>query len=358
MAQARRKAASEVRQPASGATHGPASTGIDAKRVQRRPTRRKSPVQESAPRAQHSLDHALRDLLHVVGSPDADVLTAEALQHWGVEAAAAFASVGLVLREGLPDEIPCPECGDGTMVRVAREGAAARVVVAMCWGGGEPHRVRTAIDDTRLWRLSLSGVARCVSRALCARGTPEVVDPERLIAVGAIEYRGSVHDCFLARGLWWPDATSRICSAEAIKSSPRPFVIALDRTGPSSIWTDAKPVVVRLPSIVSWGLGGITVDLGAVPTQSATPSVASGAADWITVTAAAEMLVGVRSGLSLERARARVSRHAGMPQATRPFVTNGEDRVARRIDRHTFSTWLMSQRDVELDEADGWAQGG
>ena len=65
----------------------------------------------------------------------------------------------------------------------------------------------------------------------------------------------------------------------------------------------------------------------------------------LTVTEAAKRLVDVVDGLSLEKARARVCK------ATRAnkFRTNGEKRSKRRIDPHSFSTWLLEQRDSDLD---------
>ena len=75
-------------------------------------------------------------------------------------------------------------------------------------------------------------------------------------------------------------------------------------------------------------------------------------AKWLTVTAAAKRLMDVVSGLTLEKARARVSAAAGRDE----FQTNGKERTDRRIDRDTFSTWLLKQRERDLAEADadGW----
>jgi len=77
-----------------------------------------------------------------------------------------------------------------------------------------------------------------------------------------------------------------------------------------------------------------------------------GGATWMTVTAAAKRLMDVVSGLTLEKARARVSAAAGRDE----FQTNGKERTDRRIDRDTFSTWLLKQRERDLAEADsdGW----
>jgi CheY-like chemotaxis protein len=71
-------------------------------------------------------------------------------------------------------------------------------------------------------------------------------------------------------------------------------------------------------------------------------------ADWLTVTQAAELLVHDLPGLDLKRARARVSVSAGRDE----FGTNGRKGKSRRIDRHSFSTWRLAQRDRDLDAED------
>lgn len=73
---------------------------------------------------------------------------------------------------------------------------------------------------------------------------------------------------------------------------------------------------------------------------------------WLTVTIAAKRLMDVVSGLTLKKACARVSVAAGRNE----FQTNGKVRTDRRIDRDTFNTWLLRQRDRDLAEADsdGW----
>ena len=66
------------------------------------------------------------------------------------------------------------------------------------------------------------------------------------------------------------------------------------------------------------------------------------------MTEAGEMLLDVVSGLDLPRARGRVSAAA----SDRKFRTNGDKGRNRRIDLHSFNTWLMQQRQRELDHFD------
>jgi excisionase family DNA binding protein len=65
---------------------------------------------------------------------------------------------------------------------------------------------------------------------------------------------------------------------------------------------------------------------------------------WLTVTEAAELLLEDVSGLDLQRAKARVSKAANEQR----FRTNGRRGRDRRIDRDSFSTWRLEQREKDL----------
>lgn len=69
---------------------------------------------------------------------------------------------------------------------------------------------------------------------------------------------------------------------------------------------------------------------------------------WLTVTQAAEMLLEVVSGIDLLRSRARVSRGAQRGK----FKTNNCRGKARRVERGSYSTWLLEQREKDLIAVD------
>ncbi|MEX2672873.1 MAG: response regulator [Phycisphaeraceae bacterium] len=76
------------------------------------------------------------------------------------------------------------------------------------------------------------------------------------------------------------------------------------------------------------------------------PFIADGhrAGQWLTVTQSARMLMDVVSGLSIEKARSRVSVAASRGE----FTTNGENRSDRRIEPDSFNTWRLEQRERDL----------
>ena len=71
-------------------------------------------------------------------------------------------------------------------------------------------------------------------------------------------------------------------------------------------------------------------------------------AAWLTVTECAGLLMEGVSGLDMQTPKARVSKAATAGR----FRTNGKTGTARRIDRDSFSTWRLEQRERDLDAAD------
>ncbi|MBX3322453.1 MAG: hypothetical protein KF757_05630 [Phycisphaeraceae bacterium] len=67
--------------------------------------------------------------------------------------------------------------------------------------------------------------------------------------------------------------------------------------------------------------------------------------EWLSVTEAAELLINDVSGIDLDKAKARVSKAA----TEKRFRTNGISGRDRRIDRDSFSTWRLEQRENDLD---------
>jgi len=81
----------------------------------------------------------------------------------------------------------------------------------------------------------------------------------------------------------------------------------------------------------------------------ASPKGASAAAReveraWLTVTEAAALLMTDVSGITFHQAKARVSKAATEAR----FRTNGRRGRDRRIDRDSFSTWRLEQRERDL----------
>jgi hypothetical protein len=345
MALARRKEASTMTPPA--ATRQATAPKPKRKRAPNRTLRPAASEPAAMPPVHPTLDRALRELLHRVDFPDAEILTYDDLHHWGDEVAKTFVSAGLVMPAGLATEIPCPECGDGTMVRVERVAMGDRIV-ATCWGRDKPHRIAMAIGRIQFWRFDLAGLARLVAENADALGSASVVVPDRLVHAGSIAFRGSTHELFIARGIAWTDARSTIADADRLRMSPLAVVLAVGAIPPFGVWRAQQPALGEVTQVIRWTAGGATARFDSLATQEvvAHPSCSSG--DWLTVTDAARRLADVRSGLDLRLARARVSRAASASK----FRTNGELGLGRRVHSPSFSLWLLEQREIDLREQD------
>lgn len=90
------------------------------------------------------------------------------------------------------------------------------------------------------------------------------------------------------------------------------------------------------------GPNGIALDLASAFPTAAVVEIKGDA--WITVTAAAKLLLDDISGIDLDKAKARVSKAANEGK----FRTNGKKGAARRIGRDSFSTWRLEQRAKDL----------
>jgi hypothetical protein len=198
----------------------------------------------------------------------------------------------------------------------------------------------------RQWRPTLAGVTDTVARAI--DGQPVEVVPERVLLVGSMVRDGVFREIFLVRGAAWPDAEQVVAHADRLKRSPAPAVLAVGALPPPDAWRGLKPAVMSLAETATVRGGKVCVDLTRLFLQPTVPHPDAGAPRWLSVTEAAELLMKDLPSLSLENARARVSAAAGR----RSFGTNGMTRDKRRIDRDSFSTWRLAQRDKDLDAED------
>lgn len=196
--------------------------------------------------------------------------------------------------------------------------------------------------DFEQWRFSLLGLAEAVRIAIGASG--EVIEDVtgRIVLVGTASVAGAVCEVFVGYGLARPDAAAVVASASRLAASERPAVLSVG-VKPGDIWSVGKrPMTAVLAEHACLGTEGLDLDLAKVFPASGLVEVKPDA--WITVTDAAKLLLTDVSGIDLNKAKARVSKAAGEGR----FRTNGKDGRNRRIDRDSFSTWRLEQREKDL----------
>lgn len=199
----------------------------------------------------------------------------------------------------------------------------------------EPH-------DFEQWRFRLPGLAEAVRASIGASGVVVEDAPGRIVVVGTASVCGRVCEVFLGYGLGRSDAAAVVASAARLVASEHPIVLSVG-VQPGDIWSVGKrPMTAVLAEHVRLTPDGLALDLAQVFPASGMVEVKPDA--WITVTAAAELLLTDVSGINLDKAKARVSKAAGEGR----FRTNGKSGRERRIDRDSFSTWRLQQREKDL----------
>jgi hypothetical protein len=200
----------------------------------------------------------------------------------------------------------------------------------------EPH-------DFEQWRFSLPGLAETVRSAIGASGQVVEDVPGRIVLVGTASIAGQVGEVFLGYGLARSDAAGVVASAARFMAAEHPAVLSVG-VKPGNIWSvGPRPMTAVLAEHAVLGPKGLVLDLAKV--FPATGLVEVKPEDWITVTAAARLLLEVVSGIDLGKAKARVSKAAGEGH----IRTNGKEGRDRRIDRGSFSQWQREQQKKDLD---------
>jgi len=205
--------------------------------------------------------------------------------------------------------------------------------------------------DFAQWCFSLTGLAGAVARAIGASGVVVEDVPGRVALAGTVGDSTRTVDVFVASGLARDDAPAVLSSCQRLQGSQDPFVLTLATMPHSTIWpAGMRPAVAVLAEHTRLGPGGLVLDLDPLLGLASLPHPAAGTPQWITVTSAAELLMGDLPVLSgqLGRAKARVSKAAGEGK----FKTNGQKGTARRIDAGTFAAWRLQQRDADLAKED------
>lgn len=264
---------------------------------------------------------------------------------WPPEWLALMEKRGVIEAAGLADEIVyagCDhECGVPNLGFEKHPDAPDRLIcVHRCLNGC--GRVVLEPRDFAQWRFSLPGLAQAIGAAVGASGTVVEDAPGRVVLIGAAGVGGCASEIFLGYGLGGPDAAAVVATARRLAASERPIVLSVG-VKPGEIWSIGKrPQTAVLAEHARLGPNGIALDLArAFPT----PALVEVKGDaWITVTAAATLLLDDISGIDLDKAKARVSKAANEGK----FRTNGKKGSARRIGHDSFSTWRLEQRAKDL----------
>lgn len=274
------------------------------------------------------------------------ILSPQDARAWPREWLASLEALGIVEAAGFVDEIIL-DGGDHECVAMNLgfdkhpDEPDRLICVHRCVNGC--GRVILEPRDFEQWRFSLLGLAEAVRCAIGASGKVVEDAPGRIVLIGTASVAGQVGEVFLGFGLARPDAAGVAASATRLVASDGPALLSVG-VKPGDIWSVGKrPMSAVLAEHARIGPKGLNLDLTKTFPASGLVEVKLDA--WITVTAAAKLLLADVSGIDLKKAKARVSKAAGEGR----FRTNGRDGRDRRIDRDSFSTWRLDQREKDSD---------
>lgn len=273
------------------------------------------------------------------------------MRSWPAWLFEAFTELGVLVELSAADVVMCDSCANGQLLEVdVCEYPTGAIGIAKC---PECGRVQLPLERLRQWRFDLGGLASAVHSAVGGAGQAEEVMAERFWSIGTIAGDAEPRDVFVARGLGGQEAGEIVRQATALRRAPAPLVLTCATAPDPAIWNGFRPAVEMLTSIATIVDGQLVVDLSLACDRLTVPHPDAKPEDWLNVTQSAEKLMGVIDGITIKKARARVSRAA----TDEKFVTNGVKGDERRIHIHSFSTWLMEQREKELarvDSSPGW----
>lgn len=268
---------------------------------------------------------------------------------WSTEWLASMETLGVIESAGLADEIVNDGCDHECLVPNLGfdkhpDDPDRLLCVHRCLNGC--GMILLEPRDFEQWRFSLLGLAETVRSAIGASGQVVEDVPRRIVLVGTASIAGEVGEVFLGYGLARSDAAGVVASAARLMASDHPAVLSVG-VKPGDIWSvGTRPVTAVLAEHSRLGSKGLELDLARVFPASGMIEVKPDA--WLTVTQAGQLLKKDLPWLTPKKASARVSKAAGEER----FRTNGKKGTGRRIDRDSFSTWRLQQRDKDL-EAEG-----
>jgi hypothetical protein len=275
---------------------------------------------------------------------DAPVFSFDEVRRWPNGVLSLLADIGLVRETEATHMLPCDGCDHLLDVDVC-EYPSGIIGVATC---PECGRVEVPLDRLQQWEPNFAGLAKLIAASVGATGGVSIETPGRFAFLGIVQCEGRSADLFVGRGMTRPDAAVVLESSPRARASSFPAMLVPYLMPSSEQELPLRPATGALAELAQLKDKRLNIDLSSLWSRAVTPHHATGGSAWLSVTEAAQELMGVVSGIDLQKARARVSAAAGRDE----FRTNGKTRGSRRIDRDSFSTWLMRQRDRDLEKAD------
>lgn len=293
------------------------------------------------------MTETLRLILRLAERPGGlPIFTSDDTRPWASNARDTLTGQGILKAVESTELVDCDGCIEQHPLDVEiREYPTGMLGVAKCLTCG---RVNIPLDRLRQWQLDPIELARSVIAAIDSPGPFDEIITNRVWSIGSISSDETPRDIFIARGLDWPDAREIVRQAKPLRRSPAPLVLTYATIPNPAVWGGFRPAAESLANICTLNTGQLAADLSLALNRQSLPHSDSGETKWITVTEAAEKLIKVVDNIDMSKARARVSGAGSRDK----FTTNGKKGTDRKIDLHTFNTWLIEQQEINLAKSD------
>lgn len=295
----------------------------------------------------------LRFFLELADMPGNRIVTADDLDYWARGARDQLVELG-ILKETAPGQsVLCHDCGEEECVvepDIRPDPDTGRPVgMYNCRGDHGVGTVFFELDRFRQWQIDCEGLATRIAEALGLIMPVTLVVPDRIWRLGTKIVSGVPLDVFWGCGLNGEDGADVVDRADRLKASLTPVVFVPANPPPAKCWQDVRPKVFSLMETIRWQDDSRSIDYSPLAQMLDAIHPAVPEVQWLTVSECAELLLNDISGLDIDKAKARVSKAASSGK----FGTNGKTGSARRVDRDSFSTWRLEQRERDL-EAEEW----
>ncbi|MCI0364962.1 MAG: hypothetical protein L0219_13875 [Phycisphaerales bacterium] len=292
----------------------------------------------------------LRTVLHRAEVSEECCFSRDDVCSWTTDEFDGLLASGVLVDAGRASEIDYSGCEQSCRIEgefVAHPESGETVCLHLCRYGCGLVQLPAAEFDR--WRFSLDRLGSLVAKLIGASG--EVIEDvrDRVVSLGILGDAARTVEVFLARGLQWPDAATMLQGANRLKTAQNPFVLTLTTPALQNVWPKMNPAsAVLLEHLAPASARHVlALDMAPLLSLDSIPHPDASSPSWLTNKAAAIKLQDIVDGLTFAKAKARVSAACSRGDE---FRTNGQSGSDLRIEAHSFSTWLLAQRDKNLAE--------
>ncbi|MFI4862523.1 MAG: hypothetical protein ACIAXF_17800 [Phycisphaerales bacterium JB063] len=286
----------------------------------------------------------LRSLLRRFDQLASPIYTFDEVSRWPDGTLKLLSDLKVLRAAASSTTVVCDGCPDGHTLEVdVRDYPTGPIGVANCYECG---LVKVPTDRLKQWQPDFNGVAGLLAASAGAIGGVAIEVPGRLAFLGILHGERRSGDLFLGRGMTWPDAAQVLDVSPRIRASSSPHMLVPALMPTPKCRLPLRPAFGAVSELAYLANKRLVINLDPIWLRDAVPHGDATSPKWLTVSEAATLLTEDVDGLSFKNAKARVSSGA----TRNHFKSNGKTGTARRIDRDSFSTWRIVQREKNLDD--------